>query len=128
LKTLLQQGPVVLDFWATWCKPCVKSFPELNALYKKYKNQGLTVVGINEDGSRSHAKVKPFVSRLKIEFPILIDEKNHVMRRFQAHSLPTTVLISPDGRVVLRHTGFNQKAMEKLEQHIVSLLKQSREK
>ncbi|MBD3289233.1 redoxin domain-containing protein, partial [candidate division KSB1 bacterium] len=66
----LNKGPVVLDFWATWCKPCHKAFPKFNDLYEKYHEQGLEIIGINEDGPRSQAKIKPFVRSLKIKFPI----------------------------------------------------------
>ncbi|MBN2011888.1 TlpA family protein disulfide reductase [candidate division KSB1 bacterium] len=123
LTDLLKQGPVVLDFWATWCKPCAKVFPKLNALYEKYNKQGLTVVGINEDGPRSQAKVKPFVRSLKITFPILIDSNNDVMRRLQVQSLPTTILIGSDGTVLARHIGYHPDEFEMLENEIQAILK-----
>lgn len=122
LATLLKDGPVLLDFWSTWCKPCIKAFPKLNALHKKYGEKGLTVVGINEDGARSQSKVKPFVRSLRIKFPILIDNNNEVMRRLQVQSLPTTILIAPNGMVVARQVGYSPDGIKKLEERIVTLL------
>ena len=128
LSELLKKGPVVLDFWATWCKPCAKAFPKLNGLYEKYHQQGLEIVGINEDGPRSQAKVKPFVRSLKIKFPILIDSNNDVMRRLQVQSLPTTILVAPDGTIIERYVGYHPDEMKELEKQIIKLLKQSKEK
>jgi peroxiredoxin len=124
LSELLKKGPVVLDFWATWCKPCAKAFPKLNDLYKKYQDKGLQIVGINEDGPRSQAKVKPFVRSFKIKFPILIDSNNDVMRRLQVQSLPTTVLIAADGTIIQRYVGYHADEMKDLEKQILRLLKQ----
>jgi cytochrome c biogenesis protein CcmG, thiol:disulfide interchange protein DsbE len=121
----LNKGPILLDFWATWCKPCAKAFPKLNGLYKKYHQQGLEIVGINEDGPRSQAKVKPFVRSFKIKFPILIDGNNEVMRRLQVQSLPTTILIAPDGTIIQRYVGYHADEMKDLEKQILKLLKQS---
>jgi len=61
LTSLLGKGPIILDFWATWCKPCVKYLPRLQNIYDKYKKENLVVVGINEDGPRNWAKINPFV-------------------------------------------------------------------
>ncbi len=125
LAKLLKDGPVLLDFWATWCKPCLKGFPKLNALHKKYGEKGLTVVGINEDGARSQSKVKPFVRSLRIKFPVLIDSNNEVMRKLQVQVLPTTILIAPNGMVVARHVGYSPDGMKKLEERIVTMLRES---
>ena len=124
LAKLLKDGPVLLDFWATWCKPCIKAFPKLNALHKKYGEKGLTVIGINEDGARSQSKVKPFVRSLRIKFPILIDNNNEVLRKLQVQSLPTTILIAPNGMVVARQVGYSPDGIKKLEERIVTLLRE----
>ena len=105
LKALLKRGPVLIDFWATWCKPCIKAMPKLMALHRKYGNRGLTVLGINEDGPRSQAKVGPFLRARGIEFPVAIDGDGGVMRRMQVTALPTALLIAPDGEIVLRRVG-----------------------
>lgn len=110
LSKLLKEGPVLLDFWATWCKPCIKGMPKLDAIYKKYKDQGLTVVGVNEDGPRGQNRIRPFLRGRKISFPIAIDNDGGVMKRMQVRALPTTILIAPDGEIVLRQAGLSDPA------------------
>jgi thiol-disulfide isomerase/thioredoxin len=107
LKELLEDGPVLLDFWATWCKPCIKAMPKLSSIHEDYGTRGLTVLGINEDGPRGQARVKPFVRSRKIPFPIALDPDGSVRSRMQVAALPTTVLVAQDGEIVLRQVGFS---------------------
>jgi len=98
---------VLLDFWATWCKPCVKTMPELDALYRDYQKLGLTVVGVSIDqGDDREKKVKKFLDKKPVGYPIVIDsEKNASWEAFQVASLPTLCLVDRDGRVIERWTG-----------------------
>jgi thiol-disulfide isomerase/thioredoxin len=117
LKSLLEQGPVLLDFWATYCKPCIKAMPKLQALQEKYKSKGLTVLGVNEDGPRSQTKVAPFLRSRKISFSIALDTDGGVMRRMQVGALPTTILIGQDGEILYKQGGYDPKmevALEKI--------------
>ena len=97
LKKQLGQGPIVLDFWATWCKPCVNYLPKIQKIYEKYKSEGVQIYGINVDGARNRSKINPFVNSLNLTFPILLDENSEVGRRYRVTGIPTTVLISSDG-------------------------------
>ena len=119
LSQLLKKGPVLLDFWATWCKPCIKGMPKLEEIHKKYVDKGLTVLGVNEDGPRGQNRIRPFLKSRKITFPIAIDADGSVMKRLQVRGLPTTILIAPDREIVLRQTGLAEaepliKAIEAL--------------
>ena len=121
LKALLKKGPVLIDFWATWCKPCIKAFPELEAIHQKYKNEGLTVVGINTDSPRMRERVEPFIKNLKVTFPILIDENGDVMMQFRVMALPTPFLISLDRNILATNVGYLPLQMRKLDEMIASL-------
>ena len=114
LKALLATGPVLLDFWATYCKPCVKAMPKLQKIHEKYGKSGLTVLGVNVDGPRGQNRVKPFLRARKVSFPIALDSDSAVMRRMQVNVLPTTLLITPDGEIALRQVGYNSKNAEVL--------------
>lgn len=111
---------VLLDFWATWCAPCRKSMPELQALHDKYKDRGFTVVGISidEDGP---AKVKKYVRAKKITYPIAMDsEKDPAWESFKVKAVPAAFLIDRQGQLVAQWTGSAapraelEKALEKL--------------
>lgn len=107
LSALLEKGPVLLDFWATWCKPCIKAMPKLEEIHAKYADKGLTVLGVNEDGPRGQNRIRPFLRGRKITFPIAIDADGSVMQRMQVRALPTTILIAPDREIVLREAGLS---------------------
>lgn len=98
---------VLLDFWATWCKPCVKSMPELDALYRDYQARGLSVIGVSVDQGDDRAKkVSKFLSKKPVGYPIVIDgEEAASWEAFNVAALPTLYLIDREGRVVERWTG-----------------------
>ena len=122
LKDLLKKGPVLVDFWATWCKPCKEYFPHLERMHKKYEREGLSIIGINEDGPRNKRKIRPFLHSLNISFPILIDETAEVMSDYGVYSLPTWFLIGKDGYIVRIHRGYIKGDENLLENEIKSLL------
>ncbi|MDQ7066006.1 MAG: TlpA disulfide reductase family protein [candidate division KSB1 bacterium] len=127
LQALLKNGPVLVDFWATWCKPCIKAFPELEALHQKYKKRGLQVIGINEDGNMTAKRLRPFLKKMKVSFPILLDKNNKVMQRWQVQVLPTTFLIAQDGRILLKQVGYSSNAIKKFEEAIEAYLKRQKQ-
>lgn len=88
---------VVLNFWATWCGPCRSEMPSLETLYKKYRDQGLVVVGVNLEESRS--AVRQFAKQDKITFPVLLDSSGRVALAYGARSLPVTYVIDRAGDV-----------------------------
>jgi cytochrome c biogenesis protein CcmG/thiol:disulfide interchange protein DsbE len=121
LAKLLAKGPVVLDFWATWCHPCLAELPELEALHKKYAERGLTVVGISVDGPRNFARVRPFASRAGLTFPIAIDEDGRIQQLFQVRAMPTTLLIDTSGVIVTVREGYRPGDTSRLEAAIAEL-------
>jgi peroxiredoxin len=125
LERLPERGPVVLDFWATWCKPCLASLPELEALHRRYGARGLTVIGVSVDGPRNFPKVRPFAQRLGLTFPIVLDEDGSLQQRFQVRAVPTSVLIAPDGRIVRVTPGWRPGETAALEQAVAALLPDS---
>ena len=100
LDQLRRRGPVLIDFWATWCKPCVAALPEIQAIHRRFGPRGLTTVGISVDGPRNFAKVRPFVARLGLTYPIVLDQDGSLQSRFQVRAMPTTVLVDTSGMVV----------------------------
>jgi peroxiredoxin len=92
------RGKVVLvNFWATWCPPCRKEMPDLNALYQRFGPQGLVILAISDE---EEAKVKPFVWERKIAYPILLDPGDKVHAAFAVEGIPRSFLYDRQGTLV----------------------------
>jgi len=122
LKEQLGQGPILIDFWATWCTPCKNALPHLQTLKQKYEKQGLTVLTISIDSPKSQSKIKPYVLAKKFTFPVLLDPNSEVLKQFKGNSVPFQVIIGQDGNVIETHTGYNPGDEKVLEEKIVKLL------
>lgn len=96
----------LIDFWATWCKPCNQAIPELNKIYSSYKDKGVEIIGINCDGPRSVSKVGPLSKSLKIQYPVLIDINSELKNELNIIGLPTLVMVNTKGKIVWIHEGF----------------------
>jgi len=93
-----QRGKVVvLNFWATWCPPCRKEMPDLETLYRQFKDQGLVILAISDEDA---GKVKPFIAQRKITFPILLDPGRKVNELFQIEGIPKTFVYDRNGKLV----------------------------
>jgi peroxiredoxin len=107
LSEHLGKEVVLLDFWATFCEPCLAGMPHLDALYREHRAQGFTVLGISIDGPDSVAQVKTTVSKLGISFPILLDQETRVVALYNPKtSAPYSVLIGRDGRILKKQEGY----------------------
>jgi peroxiredoxin len=107
LSSHFGQHVVLVDFWATFCKPCLRSMPELDALYRERKDRGFVVLGVSIDGPGSTADVQAEVSRLGVSFPILLDEESRAVSLYNPRaSAPFSVLIGRDGRVLAKREGY----------------------
>ncbi len=106
LSELLKDGPVVVDFWAMSCKPCIKAFPDLQEIFDNYKDCGLTVVAVSIDGSRTTSKVGAFVRAKGNTFEVVLDPSMNVARKYHVTSIPRTVLVDTNGNIVYAVTGY----------------------
>jgi peroxiredoxin len=116
LQDYIGKNVILIDFWATWCVPCVKELPHFERFHNTYKDQGLTVLTITVDGPETVAMVKPFMERYKYTFPVLLDTESRVIALYNPRViLPYTVLIDRQGRIRHAHQGYSlgdEKAME----------------
>jgi peroxiredoxin len=94
---------VLLNFWATWCAPCIEEVPALEAAYRARQADGFVVLGVNFQ--ESPQDIKPFVQALDVSYPILLDTNGQVMKTFRAAGLPVSLLIDREGVIQVRHTG-----------------------
>jgi cytochrome c biogenesis protein CcmG, thiol:disulfide interchange protein DsbE len=114
----------VIDFWATWCQPCIRSLPKLVELSKEYSVEGVNFIGISIDGPRNQSKVKPFASSLGISYPILMDSSGELMGELNITSVPTLLVVDRNDRIVYMHEGFTagdeETIREELDRHLQS--------
>jgi thiol-disulfide isomerase/thioredoxin len=116
-------GKVVLvDFWASWCGPCLQSFPWMNELHAKHGGDGLVIIAVNVD--QEPAQAEAFLEKVPARFRVEYDHAGDLARQFNVQAMPTSVLIDRGGKVRVRHAGFKNKQREDREQQIVQLLKE----
>lgn len=124
-KSLNEMGGekyTVIDFWATWCKPCVSSIPKLNSIYSEFSDQGIEFIGINTDGPRNQAKVKPFVNSLNIKYPIVLDPDQELVDEYNVTSYPTLIVLNKKGKEVFVHEGFTPGDEDLIRKELTKLL------
>jgi peroxiredoxin len=91
-------GKVVLvNFWATWCPPCRKEMPDLDALYHRFQNQGFVILAISDEDAK---KVKPFIAERNISYPVLLDPGRKVNELFQVEGIPKSFVYDREGKLV----------------------------
>ncbi|HEY6330412.1 MAG TPA: redoxin family protein, partial [Blastocatellia bacterium] len=110
---------LVLDFWATWCVPCMSEIPTFNAISKDYKDRGVEVLAASTD-LEGAPKVKPFVKEHHMEYPIATADETTAKAYGIGDMLPVTLLVDKQGRIRFTHTGITEK--DKLQSEIDQLL------
>ena len=122
LSEELKKGPVLIDFWATWCKPCKKALPKIEYFHKTYADSGLQVVTISIDNPKSKSKIKPFIKGQKYTFDVLFDSNMEVRKLFGGKEIPLSVLINSDSEIVFKHLGYKPGDEKKIEEEILKTL------
>jgi peroxiredoxin len=111
---------VMVNFWATWCAPCRKEMPLLNDLYKKHKQSGFVLLGVNIDNNPK--KAEKMAKKLGVSFPVLFDSKKTVSESYGVSAMPFTVIIDKSGSVKHVHKGYLPGYEKKYDKQISKLL------
>ena len=99
--------PILLSFWALWCKPCKKELDNYNDLYEEWQEEtGVKIYAISIDDARSTAKVLPFVNGKDWEMEVLLDPNGDFKRAMNVNMIPHTFLIDGNGKIVYQHTSY----------------------
>ena len=94
---------ILLNFWATWCHPCIEEMASIERIYRKYQDKGFIVLGI--DIMEKPEKVKKYVMENNITFPILLDTKGEVKRKYRVSGIPSTYLVNKAGMLIAKVLG-----------------------
>ncbi len=112
--------PILVSFWALWCKPCKKEMDAYNENYEDWQDEtGVKIYAVSIDDARSTAKVLPFVSGKDWEMEVLLDPNGDFKRAMNVNMIPHTFLLDGNGNVVYQHTSY----YEGLEEELYELVK-----
>jgi len=115
------KGKVIyVDFWASWCVPCRKSFPWMNEIQNKYADKNFTVLSVNLDAEAGFAE--KFLQEVPAQFPIFYDPRGKVAKAFKLKGMPSSFIINKAGKIVSTHVGFTEEKKKKYQQEILNLL------
>jgi cytochrome c biogenesis protein CcmG, thiol:disulfide interchange protein DsbE len=122
LNKVTGKGPVLISFWATWCKPCVEEMAEYTLIYNEYKEQGFDMLAVSVDNEKTIAKVKPYVKSKQYPFTVLLDTNGEAARKYYVQAVPTTFLLDKEGKIVYQSIGFKKGDEINLKKKIEELL------
>jgi cytochrome c biogenesis protein CcmG/thiol:disulfide interchange protein DsbE len=111
---------VMLDFWASWCVPCRRSFPWMNTMQEKYGDDGLVIIAVNVDNEAADAAA--FLQKYPAKFEVVYDKDRQLVRDYAIEAMPSSFLIGRDGNVIDNHLGFKTIKTEEYEAAIVAAL------
>lgn len=120
IDSLLEDGPILINFWATWCAPCKKEMRHLKQFDEQYGE--LSIVAINVDKTRSISQVRSFVRTNKYDFIIGLDPNSKIMNRLNASVVPTSILVNSESEIVWQHQGYLPGDEVEMEKQIKILL------
>ncbi len=124
IKLSQYRGKIVyVDFWASWCQPCRKSFTWMNKMQSLYGKEGFTVIAINLDESRE--KANKFLKQIPANFDVAFDPRGRTAEAYQVKAMPSSYLVDKNGKLVHANLGFRGTDEDKLETKIRDLLKKS---
>ncbi|PTM59247.1 thiol-disulfide oxidoreductase ResA [Desmospora activa] len=99
----LKGKAVLINFWATWCKPCRDEMPAIQSVYERYQDQDFVVVGVNI--AETPVSVKGFARQLELDFPIVLDRNREVTKQYNIGPIPSSVFLDKEGKVVRKQDG-----------------------
>ncbi len=122
VDSLLAEGPVVLNFWATWCRPCRIEMPQIEKIAADLADRKVHFAAISLDARNRKAQLEQFVVKNEIKLPVYADPKGAVAKRFNVAAIPTTVLLDQKGEIGFRTKGYRPGDEVLLKKKIEALL------
>ena len=113
----LQNGgrPLIIDFFATWCKPCNRELSAISEVYEDWQEEtGVKLIAVSIDEAHNIHKVKPLVDRLGWPYEVLLDPNSDLKRALGIQLIPYTLVVDGNGRIVYKHQGYTDGAEEEL--------------
>lgn len=116
--------PIIISFWATWCKPCNRELNTIKEVYDDWQEEtGVKLVAISIDDARSAARVKPHVDGNDWPFEVYLDQNSDLKRQMGVVNVPHTFILNGDGEIIWQHTGYQDGGEEEVIEKVRELLK-----
>lgn len=116
--------PVIISFWATWCKPCNRELNNIKEVYDDWQTEtGVKLVAVSIDDARSASRVKPHVDGNDWPYEVYIDQNSDLKRAMNVVNVPHTFILNGEGEIVWQHTGYQDGGEEEVIEKVRELLK-----
>jgi thiol-disulfide isomerase/thioredoxin len=120
--------PFIIDFWATWCVPCIRELGNLDKVYSKWQEEtGVKIIAISLDDARTSKKVAPFVKGRNWKFEFYNDENSDLKRAMNVNNPPHTFLVNGKGEIVWEHNGYAEGGEDEIYKQVKDLLEKEKE-
>lgn len=117
-------NPIVISFWATWCKPCKKELNTIAEIYEEWQDEtGVKLVAVSIDDARSMSKVAPYINSADWDYEVYLDPNRELARALNVSKVPHTFLLNGKGKIVWEHKGYIDGDEEELYEQIEKISK-----
>lgn len=106
VDSLLADGPVVLNFWATWCRPCRVEMPRLQKVQKELEGRKVYFAAISLDTRRHKSKVEAYIEQNQVSLPVYRDPEGTLAKKFKVSAIPTTILLDQEAEIAYKTRGY----------------------
>ena len=122
-KIYNNENPIIISFWATWCKPCKKELNNIAELYEEWQDEtGVKVIAISIDDTRSMSKVAPYVNSSDWEYEVYLDSNGELKRSMGVSKVPHTFLLNGKNEIIWQHVGYSDGDEYKLYEEVLKLV------
>ncbi len=128
LSKEIGNGPILISFWATWCKPCIEELTQYKAIFNEYESKGVKIFAVSTDNEKTAAKVRPMVKSKGFPFTILLDPNSEVARKYYVPSVPYVVIVDKHGNIAYSHLGYMKGDEIKVREKLDEMLAQTDDK
>jgi peroxiredoxin len=123
LNKYLGEKVILINFWATWCKPCIREMVHLEKIFKEFKDKDFIILGIAVDSTATRSQVKPFVKANRYSYPMLMDTNSKVLKLYNpTATVPFSILVNKKGEIVISHKGYSDGDEKFIREEILKLI------